>query len=88
MNRFSGVFVLVAGPLLALPAAGQPPTRASLPVLHHVGLNSVDPDRAIEWYLKVWPTAKRTDGRGLSGHRGRHARGVQQGRPAAAGRMA
>ena len=30
------------------------------PMLHHVGLNSVDPDRAIEWYLKVWPSAKRT----------------------------
>lgn len=32
----------------------------SMPQLHHVGLNSVDPDRAIEWYLRAWPTAKRT----------------------------
>ncbi len=31
-----------------------------MPQLHHVGLNSVDPDRAIEWYLKVWPAAKKT----------------------------
>jgi catechol 2,3-dioxygenase-like lactoylglutathione lyase family enzyme len=31
-----------------------------MPQLHHVGLNSVDPDRAIAWYLRVWPTAKRT----------------------------
>jgi hypothetical protein len=31
-----------------------------MPRLHHVGLNSVDPERAIEWYLRVWPTATRT----------------------------
>jgi catechol 2,3-dioxygenase-like lactoylglutathione lyase family enzyme len=31
-----------------------------MPRLHHVGLNSVDPDRAIEWYLRVWPAAKKT----------------------------
>lgn len=29
------------------------------PRLHHVGLNTVDPDRAIAWYLKLWPSAKR-----------------------------
>ena len=61
MNRFATCsFVLIAGTLLGLPAASQPPTRARLPLLHHVGLNSVDPDRAIAWYLTVWPTAKRT----------------------------
>jgi catechol 2,3-dioxygenase-like lactoylglutathione lyase family enzyme len=32
---------------------------AQMPELHHVGLNSANPDRAIEWYLKVWPSAKR-----------------------------
>ncbi|MGQ0647135.1 MAG: hypothetical protein ACT4P7_06160 [Gemmatimonadaceae bacterium] len=37
-------------------ADGQQP----MPRLHHVGLNSVDPDRAIEWYLRVWPAARRT----------------------------
>jgi hypothetical protein len=36
------------------------PSGRSAPQLHHVGLNSVDPERAIEWYLKVWPSAKRT----------------------------
>jgi catechol 2,3-dioxygenase-like lactoylglutathione lyase family enzyme len=30
------------------------------PRLDHVGLNTVDPERAIAWYLKLWPTAKRT----------------------------
>jgi catechol 2,3-dioxygenase-like lactoylglutathione lyase family enzyme len=35
-------------------------STSSMPRLHHVGLNSVDPDRAIEWYLKLWPTAKKT----------------------------
>ncbi len=32
-----------------------------MPSLHHVMLNSVDPDAAIEWYLKVWPEASRTE---------------------------
>ena len=54
---------------LLLPIGTVTPTRAvggqtsnepSLPQLHHVGLNSVDPDRAIDWYLRVWPAARRT----------------------------
>jgi hypothetical protein len=32
---------------------------ATMPRLHHVGLNSVDPEKTIAWYLKVWPTATR-----------------------------
>jgi catechol 2,3-dioxygenase-like lactoylglutathione lyase family enzyme/DNA-binding beta-propeller fold protein YncE len=32
----------------------------SMPRLHHVGLNSLDPEKAIAWYLKLWPTATRT----------------------------
>jgi len=32
----------------------------SLPRLHHVGLNSVDPEKAIAWYLALWPSATRT----------------------------
>jgi len=32
----------------------------SAPVLHHTGLNTVDAEAAIEWYLKVWPTAERS----------------------------
>jgi catechol 2,3-dioxygenase-like lactoylglutathione lyase family enzyme len=39
---------------------GQVTQHTLMPELHHVGLNSVDPDRAIEWYLRVWPAAKRT----------------------------
>ena len=41
-------------------AAAQADARAAMPQLHHVGLNSVDPDRAIAWYLRVWPSARRT----------------------------
>lgn len=41
-------------------ATAQDTTRARLPRLHHVGLNSVDPERAIAWYLRLWPTASRT----------------------------
>ena len=40
-------------------AIGQPAPSVSMPRLHHVGLNSVDPERAIAWYLSVWPAAKR-----------------------------
>src|SRR5437867_11164100 len=39
----------------------QAGSRPSMPQLHHVGLNSLDPDRAIAWYLRVWPAAKRTN---------------------------
>jgi catechol 2,3-dioxygenase-like lactoylglutathione lyase family enzyme len=44
---------------LASVAAAQADPPA-LPRLHHVGLNSADPERAIEWYLRVWPAARRT----------------------------
>jgi catechol 2,3-dioxygenase-like lactoylglutathione lyase family enzyme len=52
--------LVIAGKLgcaLSLLASGA---LAQAPRLHHVGLNSVDPERAIAWYLKVWPTARRT----------------------------
>jgi catechol 2,3-dioxygenase-like lactoylglutathione lyase family enzyme len=64
----AGVLALAIG--MATPARdgrGQSPGRASMPQLHHVGLNSVDPARAIEWYLRVWPTARRTQVAGLPG---------------------
>src|SRR4051812_40639811 len=44
--------------------------QTPMPVLHHVGLNTVDPDRAIAWYLKVWPSAKRTSFANLPGVQG------------------
>ena len=34
---------------------------AAPPNLHHVLLNSVNPEAAIEWYLSVWPSARRTE---------------------------
>lgn len=45
---------------LSLPVSGQP-TKAEMPRLHHVGLNSVDPERAIQWYLKLWPGSERVE---------------------------
>ncbi len=44
------------------PAPAQP---SALPVLHHVGLNSVDPERAMAWYLALWPSARRTEVAGV-----------------------
>ena len=58
---------LCAAVSIAGAARAQTPPRASMPQLHHVGLNSVDPARAIEWYLKVWPSAKKTEVAGLPG---------------------
>ena len=49
---------LVAG--ASVPAGAQARATAALPALHHVGLNSVDPDAAIAWYLRLWPTAVHT----------------------------
>lgn len=65
--------ILALGGIVAAPACGgrarpQGPASqrpASLPRLHHVGLNSVDPERAIAWYLAVWPAARRTE---VGGH--------------------
>jgi catechol 2,3-dioxygenase-like lactoylglutathione lyase family enzyme len=45
----------------------QDTTRTRLPRLHHVGLNSVEPERAIDWYLRLWPTATRTVVNGEAG---------------------
>jgi catechol 2,3-dioxygenase-like lactoylglutathione lyase family enzyme len=39
-------------------------------MLHHVGLNTVDSDKAIAWYLKVWPSATRTTVAGFPAVRG------------------
>ncbi len=39
--------------------AGPAAARA-MPYLHHVHLNSVDPDAAIEWYTTLWSAAQRT----------------------------
>jgi catechol 2,3-dioxygenase-like lactoylglutathione lyase family enzyme len=50
--------VLLLG--IAGSASAQSDTRATMLRLHHVGLNSVNPDRAIQWYLSVWPSARRT----------------------------
>jgi catechol 2,3-dioxygenase-like lactoylglutathione lyase family enzyme len=55
--RSIGVIALAV--TLSIEARAQESNRASMPMLHHGGLNSVDPDRAIDWYLEVWPTAKR-----------------------------
>lgn len=41
-------------------AQAAPHAAGFAPRLHHVGLNSVDPERAIAWYLKLWPSATRT----------------------------
>lgn len=48
--------VLSTGPV---EAAAQSDAAVSPPAIHHVHLNSTDPDAAISWYLRVWPEARR-----------------------------
>jgi len=50
---------LPRGLVLAMCVAASSAT-AQMPALHHVGLSSVDPDRAMAWYLALWPSATRT----------------------------
>jgi catechol 2,3-dioxygenase-like lactoylglutathione lyase family enzyme len=54
-----------AGIALALIPAAASAQETSAPQLHHVGLNTVDVERAIAWYLKAWPAARRTTVAGL-----------------------
>jgi len=51
---------VLAGLAAACPLDALAQVNPGLPRLHHVGLNSVDPDKAISWYLKIWPAARRT----------------------------
>jgi catechol 2,3-dioxygenase-like lactoylglutathione lyase family enzyme len=60
LAKFTTAGVFIFG--LSVIALAQPAGDAAryAPRLHHVGLNTVDPERAIAWYLKLWPSAKRT----------------------------
>jgi hypothetical protein len=53
-------FLVFAALCSAAPITLAQTSTPAGPRLHHVGLNSVDPEKAIAWYLKVWPTATRT----------------------------
>ncbi|MDA0327982.1 MAG: VOC family protein [Gemmatimonadetes bacterium] len=63
--------LLVLGSTLVLSACAQADTSQpaqrpdAAPTLTHVGLNSTDPEAAVEWYLKLWPSAERTTVAGL-----------------------
>jgi hypothetical protein len=47
-----GFIISVA--MVSTPALHAQFDRLPVPKLHHVGLNSVDPDAAIAWHLKLW----------------------------------
>jgi catechol 2,3-dioxygenase-like lactoylglutathione lyase family enzyme len=58
MHRRTLLAALGFALLQSQPASSQPASGSS-PRLHHVGLNSVDPEKAIAWYLALWPSATR-----------------------------
>jgi len=66
VRRLAVAFVVGFGATVDAVHAQQS-TTASMPQLHHVGLNSVDPEKAIDWYLKIWPAARRTEVAGFPG---------------------
>lgn len=41
-------------------AAPSPTRPDDVPALHHAGLNTVDAEAAIGWYLRLWPSAERS----------------------------
>lgn len=54
--------VLVWALACAPDAPDAPAVRpAGVPELHHTGLNTVDAERAVDWYLSVWPEATATE---------------------------
>jgi catechol 2,3-dioxygenase-like lactoylglutathione lyase family enzyme len=67
MNGIRAMVCALALPLCVVDARAQASGRTAMPRLHHVGLNTVDPERAIAWYLKIWPSARRTQVAGLPG---------------------
>jgi hypothetical protein len=50
----------------------RPPQVAALPLpaYHHIHLNSVDPDRSLDWYAKYWPTGRKTTVAGFPAFQG------------------
>jgi len=38
----------------------KPADRLPMPKYHHIHLNSVDPQRSLDWYSKYWPAGKST----------------------------
>jgi len=58
----AGFFAAAVLALLAWPAAGQPVLAP--PHFHHLALNSTDPEAAIAFYVKQFPTTSRTSWEG------------------------
>ncbi|MEO5816897.1 MAG: VOC family protein [Gemmatimonadaceae bacterium] len=67
MRHLTSIRFVLGAVMIYTPALGAQSERLPVPKLHHVGLNSVDPDAAIAWYLKLWPSAHRTTLAGLPG---------------------
>jgi catechol 2,3-dioxygenase-like lactoylglutathione lyase family enzyme len=67
MGHLRSIKLILGVAMVCAPVLHAQLDRPTIPRLHHVGLNSVDPDAAIAWYLKLWPTAHRTTLAGLPG---------------------
>jgi hypothetical protein len=53
------VALAVCVPGVLVPAPALDAQAPGMPSLHHAHLNSLDPQRAIDWYLDLWPEGSR-----------------------------
>jgi catechol 2,3-dioxygenase-like lactoylglutathione lyase family enzyme len=63
-SRTSSVVAILVATLASNPATGQTP-MLSPPRFHHLHLNSVDPDSAIDFYVRQFPSTSKTAWGGL-----------------------
>lgn len=45
--------------------AAPAPVALPVPSFHHIHVNSVDPERALDWWSTLWPAGERTTVAGL-----------------------
>src|SRR5262249_15477716 len=64
--------VLVAALALLIGVSSQVGRTAALPMpkYHHIHLNSVNPDRSLEWYAQYWPAGRKTTVAGFPAFQG------------------
>ena len=63
--RFTAAWLLPAALLAACGGGAPAPGAVPLPSFHHIHVNSVDPERALDWWSTFWPAGERTTVAGM-----------------------